>query len=117
MKGSYTNADKMAEAPPGPLFHVERPAFRGADFDPAKDRDRLGKGYRLTVAAMSDGWWRSKPAIRFKIASSTGETVVEESIGRYLRYAREDGWKLDRRRVTGGLYEYRITKGGENGPR
>jgi len=97
-----------------PLFD---PVLRGADYDPDLDRARLTSGLNLTIGLMRDGRWRTKDEIHEQILRDHDRVVSPESIGRYLRYAKEvrnGGWILGKRRrgdETRGLWEYRLTTG------
>lgn len=100
-------------------LNEDMPLFRGADYTPELDEDRLSSGLRITIAVMRDGAWRTKHEIACAAEAQHDKPVSMESIGRYLRYAREDrngGWVLQKRRrgdPTGGLYEYRLCRPGD----
>ena len=91
------------------------PLFQGSDLA-SEDASRLHTGLRHTIAVMRDGIWRTKAECQARIFKLHGTVVSSESIGRYLRYARErrnGGFTVDKRSRGGGLWEYRM--GGGNG--
>jgi len=89
------------------------PLFRGADIKPELDDARLSSGYGCVLALCRDGAWRTKGEVSNEILRRFGRHVPEESVGRYLRYTKEAGWDLEKRRLGDpdrGLYEYRIVR-------
>ena len=81
------------------------PRFKGADYQPERDKPRLGAQYQRVLVAMSDGQWRDLDEIR----AITGDP--QASISRQLRYAKAEGHTIEKRHrgdAKHGLYEYRV---------
>lgn len=95
---------------PTPKAGPDLPLFHGSDYEPQRDGPRLESGLRHTIAVMEDGAWRLKPAIQRAILDAFRAHVTQESIGRYLRYARAMGWDVTKRHVGGGQWAYRFTR-------
>lgn len=79
--------------------------FDGITFDPARDGERLAHQMTRVRVLMTDGVWRSLPAI----AAATG--YPEASISarlRDLRKARYGSHVVNRRYTGHGLWEYRL---------
>jgi hypothetical protein len=79
--------------------------FDGATIDPELDNERLGAQLKRVWELMKDGTWRS---LR-EIAQQTGDP--ESSISARLRdwrKPRNGSHTVERRRIAGGLYEYRL---------
>jgi hypothetical protein len=82
-----------------------QPAFGGSTFNEALDRDRLTKQLERVKAVMQSGEWYTLA----EIAAATGSP--EGSIGARLRDLRKKmygHWNVERRRVSGGLHQYRV---------
>lgn len=83
--------------------------FDGHTYDPAIDGDRLDTQLIRVQALMSDGEWRTLP----EIVHCTGGTEASISARlRDLRKVRFGAFIVERRRVAGGLFEYRVTPRG-----
>lgn len=84
--------------------------FDGPTYEPEKDQVRLGKQMGLVKGLMLDGRWRGLEEIAEAVGGS--EAGVSARL-RDLRKSRFGGHTVERRRVDGGLFEYRvlITKG------
>lgn len=81
--------------------------FDGADYDPARDHDRLTKQLGRVYSFMLDGQWRT---LR-DISEATGVPEASASAQlRHLRKPRFGGYTIDRQRkgLDRGTYEYRI---------
>lgn len=79
--------------------------FDGATFEPALDQARLTRQHARVLACMSDHAWRSLD----DIARATGDPPASVSARlRDLRKARFGGYLVERRRVAGGLFHYRV---------
>lgn len=78
---------------------------RGSTCEPI-DIIRLNTLQQRVMALMSDGAWRTLRGIANVCGGS------EAGVSARLREARwpENGWIVDRRRVEGGLFEYRMRK-------
>jgi len=85
-----------------PLF----PEPRGTTFNRARDGQRLGEQYARVVEVMADGHWRTL-ALLSQLARAP-----EASVSARLRDARHAGLTVERRRVRGGLHEYRVVQAG-----
>ena len=85
----------------------ENVTFDGATYEPEKDKVRLGKQMALIKQIMSHGRWERLP----ELARITG--YPEQSISariRDLRKPRHGSLHVERRRVDGGTFEYRLVK-------
>lgn len=81
------------------------PLFDGATFNEALDQGRLSHQFQAVFSLMSDGAWRT-PA---QMEAATGFNWA--SIGARLRDCRKPkfgGHVVERRRLGGGLFEYRL---------
>lgn len=83
--------------------------FDGASFDSARDGERLGKLLDRVYDLMRDGRWRTLA----QIAVTTGGS--EASVSARLRDMRKERFQartpcrtVERRRVSDGLWEYRV---------
>lgn len=99
----------MTEAIPQDLFHWTPPKIEGdrdgVTYDRARDLSRLNNQARLVFDAMRYGDWRSLA----EIAAITG--APEASISARLRDFRKPtmgGFTVQRRRLDGGLWQYRV---------
>jgi hypothetical protein len=79
--------------------------FAGPAYDPPQDFLRLLSQHERIKRLVLDGEWRT---LR-QIAAATGEP--EASVSAQLRHLRKPSWggyKVEKRRVSGGLWEYRV---------
>lgn len=86
--------------------------FDGATFDAAQDGSRLSSQLNATRELMLDGEWRNLAQIALALRKR-GLHVTEASISarlRDLRKAKFGGYSVVRRRLLGGLWEYRIER-------
>jgi hypothetical protein len=82
--------------------------FDGETHDPRLDHDRLKKQIGRVWSAMSDGGWRTLS----EIAAVTGDPEASISARlRDLRKPRFGDYKMESRRRTDALWEYRILPG------
>jgi hypothetical protein len=99
----YTGTQlNLLEQPPA------APRFDGATYDHAQDSMRLRSQLQAVRAVMSDGQWHTIPELARKGRGS------ESSISARIRDMRKEkfgGATVERRRITGGLYEYRLVCG------
>lgn len=79
--------------------------FDGATYEPKLDLDRLSSQLLKVEALMLDGKWRTLTHI--SIAVKAPESSVSARL-RDLRKPRFGSHLIDRRRVTRGLFEYRM---------
>jgi hypothetical protein len=79
--------------------------FDGATFEPALDAQRLMSQLERVRALMSDGQWRTLGEIQ---AACGGTEASCSARGRDFRKKRFGEHDWQRRRVIGGLYEYRL---------
>jgi hypothetical protein len=80
-------------------------AFDGGTYEPGKDYARLNGQLRRVASLMSDGQFRTLA----EIASVAGGT--EASVSARLRDLRKERYgarEVERQRVAGGLYRYRL---------
>jgi len=81
--------------------------FGGATYDPARDRERLSEQQRAVIDVMKDGRWYTIPQVAEAIGAPP-ESI--NAIGARIRdirkiYNRKDA--VERRHVSGGLWQYR----------
>ena len=79
--------------------------FHGETFDPALDGPRLTSQLEAVRALMIDGQWRSLAVIALSVYGS--EASVSARL-RDLRKPRFGRYQVERRRLFGGLFEYRV---------
>jgi hypothetical protein len=88
------------------LFDDPRPArFGGETFDPEKDGPRLSGQLAAVKELMSDGHWRTLAEIAGGVGGS------EAGVSARLRDLRKGGFgghTVERKRLSGGLYSYRV---------
>lgn len=85
--------------------------FGGKTFVEEKDGQRLSTQLNATFAIMSDGNWRTLPEIAALLKDQTGKEATTQSISARLRDFRKEkfgGHTVERRRISGGLFEYRL---------
>jgi len=98
-----------AQQNPGPLFETLHrrvvPNFDGATYDAKLDRARL-RGQLAAVFNLlaTGGWW----TLRDLAESVDGSEAGVSARLRDLRKAKFGGYLVERRRVEGGLWEYRL---------
>jgi len=94
------------------LFAIESPAVLGSTLDPVKDLPRLASQQKRVEALMSDGEWRTLPAIVKELRRRHGITCGEAAISARLRDMRRGGWVIERQRTSprSGLWSYRAVK-------
>ena len=81
------------------------PTPDGDTYDHERDGQRLHGLNRRVYALMADGQWRT---LR-EVSRATGGTEASVSARlRDLRKAKFGGYRVERRRVGGGLHEYRL---------
>ena len=84
--------------------------FKGSDYDPALDEDRLLKQIGRIYSVMIDGEWRTLSEIAFTVKAP------EASISAQLRNLRKEGYghylvnKHRRGEPHEGLFEYQLLK-------
>lgn len=90
------------------LFSYQPPAkvaFDGATYDPDKDHARLRGQLQRVLHFMSDGQWHTLAGIAFVVGGS------EASVSARLRDLRKEqygGRQVERQRISGGLWKYRL---------
>jgi biotin operon repressor len=77
------------------------PTFRGATIE-AQDVPRLTSQYERVKSLMLDGKWRTLRQI------ATACNGSEPSVSARLRDLRREGYTVERERVAGGLFAYRV---------
>lgn len=94
-----TDTDLFTYSPPASV------AFDGATYEPDKDHKRL-RGQLLRVfKLMKDGKWRTLEGIKVEIGGCI--TSVSARL-RDLRKEQYGGHEIERERVSGGLFKYRL---------
>jgi hypothetical protein len=84
--------------------------FDGSTYEPTKDRHRLNSQLQRVWAIMIDGKWHTYGEIAAEIKAS------ENGVSARFRDFRKPEFGLhtvERRRVSGGLFEYRLIPNGE----
>ena len=84
--------------------------FDGADYDHARDAARLTGQILRVHQFMTDWEWHTLGDIA--AATEAPEASVSAQL-RNLRKQRFGGWRVSRRHVGGGLYEYRLVPAGQ----
>jgi hypothetical protein len=96
------------EHPATPKPHVYD--FDGPGYEPALDRHRLNSQLRKLWVFMLDGKWHTNTEMLHAVGGSGTGTTARY---RDFRKARFGGHTVERRRVEGGLFEYRLIPNGE----
>ena len=81
------------------------PRFDGADYNHARDGERLNTQLARIVTLMADGQWRTLEQI--KLATGDPEASISAQL-RNLRKARFGRMTVERKHVGFGLYQYRV---------
>jgi hypothetical protein len=84
------------------------PDFDGETYEPARDKARLTGQLGRVRALMSDGEWRT---LRQIAEAVTGSEAGVSARLRDLRKVKFGAHGVERRRVDGGLFEYRLVSG------
>lgn len=88
------------------------PQFDGKTYDPALDEDRLRTQLGRVYELMLDGDWYQlswiKNLIDYSYLTNCSEAGISARI-RDLRKPKFGNYVIERRRVEGGLWEYRMT--------
>jgi hypothetical protein len=71
------------------------------------DHARLGTQLACVRMLLSDGEWRTLAEIKDAIPVATSEAGISARL-RDLRKAKHGGHRVDRKRIAGGLYQYRL---------
>lgn len=79
--------------------------FDGLTFDPQQDQERLAGQLARVKGFMRDGGWQTLQEIAAAVGGS--EAGVSARL-RDLRKQRFGAYVVERRRVNGGLFEYRV---------
>jgi hypothetical protein len=80
--------------------------FDGASYAPEHDLERLRSQFERVRTLMADGHWRTLDTIK---ASCGGTDASISARLRDLRKPRFGALNVERRRIAGGLWEYRVT--------
>jgi hypothetical protein len=89
-----------------------KPTFHGADYKPARDQARLDRQIDRVLSVCKDGNWRTIQNLTRELnARFSGEQFPENSVQAQLRNLRKIGYTVERRHVSSGLNEYRVTNG------
>lgn len=81
--------------------------FDGETFEPELDAERLSRLLDRVRRLMLDGHWRTIGEIQRLVGGS--EAGVSARL-RDFRKPRFGGYTVERRRIKGGLHEYRVTR-------
>ena len=84
--------------------------FDGSTYERERDRHRLNSRLRKLWDFMRDGKWYTNEEMLHAIGGSGTGTTARY---RDFRKARFGGHTVERRRVSGGLFEYRLIPNGE----
>jgi hypothetical protein len=87
--------------------NVPRVRFDGDTYDPARDHERLKTELGRVWTVMADGKWHTLAELGWRTEGS--EAGVSARL-RDLRKRRFGGYLVERKRITGGLYEYRLLR-------
>ena len=85
--------------------------FDGATYEPEHDRKRLGRQLQAVRDLMQDGVWRTLEDIQSCVFWRASVSATTQSISarlRDLRKAKFGAHTVNRRRLSGGIYEYRL---------
>lgn len=96
---TYTSTDPDQQG----LFDAP---FDGSDYVDSRDRPRLTKQLQAVHDVMADGEWHT---IEY-VTNATG--YPQQSVARQIRYLRAEkfgGHTVEKRYVSSGLYEFRVT--------
>lgn len=93
-----------------PLWKSASSTPKGSTFDPALDRERLGRQHQAVLAFVLNTGWHTLEGIAAAVRSP------EASVSARLRDFRRDGFTVERRRVPdgNGLHEYRVSRCGSH---
>lgn len=80
--------------------------FDGATYEPEHDKERLNTQLARVKRVMADGRWRTLSQIHHECGVGSEGGVAARL--RDLRKERFGGLGVERRRVDGGLFEYRV---------
>lgn len=83
--------------------------FGGVTYNAAKDGPRLSRQLKAVLALMSDGNWRTLAEIAQAVNASEASCSARL---RDLRKPQFGSYTVDRHRVGGGLYRYRLRVAG-----
>lgn len=95
----------MKEATLDLFSMVEVPHPDGWTYDPSKDHARLSKQLEKVKAIMLDGEWHTLKELADKV---NGSEAGVSARARDLRKKKFGGYTIERQRVTGGLWKYRL---------
>ena len=82
--------------------------FHGDVYEETRDKSRLSKQLARVRDAMLDGKWRTFSEI--SLITSDPEPSISAQL-RHLRRAEFGGYNVDKRKLSSGLWEYRVTEG------
>lgn len=94
------------------LYPGAKPAYRfdGPEVEP-EDVRRLTGQLEAVYRVMTDRRWRTLETLAAEVGRETERKTTTQSVSarlRDLRKRRFGGYKVERRRVDGGLFEYRL---------
>jgi DNA-binding Lrp family transcriptional regulator len=80
-------------------------SFSGTTYDDKLDGPRLTQQYQRAFACMADGQWRTLEALADMVGAPTHSVSARL---RDMRKKRFGAHLVERKRIAGGLYEYRL---------
>ena len=107
MEADFGQAGGMT-TPMLPFDVAPQPSFDGVTFDPVQDAERLSKQLDRVKRCMADG--RSHTLRELESLTGYPQASISARL-RDLRKTKHGGHIVERQRVTGGLYSYRVITG------
>lgn len=101
LRNSPVHTDRVLPPLPDPLPH-----FDGATYDAELDYARLGNQLRAVLDVMVDGEWHTLRGLA--VATGYPEASISARL-RDLRKRKFGRWVVERERLDGGLWRYRLT--------
>lgn len=102
--------DLFSFTPPEPREPPKESAFKGPEYLPPRDYDRLKSQLEKVFDLMIDGQWRTLP----RIAEATDSPPASVSAQlRHLRKPKYGAYIVERRHIAHGLFEYRVLRAPE----
>jgi len=89
--------------------------FGGSTYEPVHDEIRLTGQLLAVYEVMADGEWRTLDGLQHAVEAKLGRRASQAALSARLRDLRKEqfgGFEVERERIDGGLFRYRlITKG------
>lgn len=90
-----------------------RSKFHGETYDAELDYARLNRAERAVFNAMYPGEWLTLGQIRDRTMYASEQGYSEAGISARIRGLRAMGFTIERKRLSGGLWVYRLILSGE----